>query len=109
MIIYFDESYDGEHEWLLLGALFNPHPQFLHRRIIEIKDRHEWKRRSGGYAELKYNRCHDEDTLRVAQEVIDSFLVSTSWYRCIAIDQKRMDLNRFGKPHEAEELKKARA
>ena len=26
MLIYFDESYDNDHQYLILGALFNPHP-----------------------------------------------------------------------------------
>ncbi|HET8761322.1 MAG TPA: hypothetical protein VFN94_09645, partial [Nitrospiria bacterium] len=95
---------------LLLGALFNPHPKFLHRKMIEIKDRIGWKRPNGKYAEIKYNICGDQTALTVATEVIDAFFESTSWYRCIAIDQKnRMDLNRFGGPHEGEEIKKARA
>jgi len=34
MLIYFDESYDNEHRYLILGALFNPHPKFLLRNII---------------------------------------------------------------------------
>jgi hypothetical protein len=37
MLIYFDESYDNEHNYLLLGALFNPHPKFSHRELKELK------------------------------------------------------------------------
>lgn len=42
MLIYFDESYDNDHKYLLLGALFNPHPKFLHRELIEMKKKYNF-------------------------------------------------------------------
>ncbi len=38
MLIYLDESYDNAHTYLLLGALFNSHPKYLHRRLTESRD-----------------------------------------------------------------------
>lgn len=42
MLIYFDESYDNGHKYLLLGALFNPHPKFLHRELTELKKKYNY-------------------------------------------------------------------
>ena len=47
MLVYFDESYDNEHEYLLLSALFNPHPKFLHRRFSETKKQYKYLSRDG--------------------------------------------------------------
>ena len=107
MLIYFDETYDSNHTYLVLGALFNPHSKFLHRRLTAIKKSHNFFTADRKFEEIKYNSCYSEDRFKVCKEAVDAFLESTSWYRAIVI--KDLDLNYFGKPHELENIKKARA
>jgi len=111
MLIYFDESYDGNHEYLILGTLFNNHPGFLHRELSEIKTREKWIRKDGQMLEIKYSRCHNNPSYEVCRQVIDSFLRSTSWFRCVVISQKEsdFDLSYFGRISESDAIKKARA
>lgn len=109
MLIYFDESYDDQHKYLLLSALFNPHPKFLHRKITEIKRKYNFIRQDGTLYEIKYNYCKTSKYYDIAKEVIDTFFESTSWFRCIAINQTNFDLNYFGRLNEPEKIKKARA
>ncbi len=104
-----DESYDNAHTYLLLGALFNSHPKYLHRRLTEIKRSHHFVDERGALKELKYRDCRTKRRYHMATEVIDAFFESTSWFRCIAIEQARIDLSRFGKPHENNSIKRARA
>ena len=108
MLIYFDESYDHNHEYLLLSAMFNPHPKFLHRRLVEVKRRSKYLSRDGKLREIKYNYVTNKAKLEIAKEAIDIFFESTSWFRCVVIEQALVDLNRFGKRKEREKIKKAR-
>lgn len=55
MLIYFDESYDNEHQYLILGALFNPHPKFLHQKLSQIKQKYNYLSQDGTLREIKYN------------------------------------------------------
>jgi hypothetical protein len=109
MLIYLDESYDGQHTLLLLGALFSPHPKYLHRCMTEIKLRDGFADEDGRLWEIKYCSCRTEAHYVVARDVIDAFFDSTSWFRCIAIEQAKVDPSRFGRPHETDNIKKARA
>ena len=108
MLIYFDESYDNEHKYLLLSALFNPHPKFLHRRLSEAKSQFKYLSQDGKLREIKYNYVTNKVKLQLAKAAIDIFFESTSWFRCIVIEQARVDLNRFGKRKESDKIKKAR-
>ena len=108
MLIYFDESYDNEHKYLLLSALFNPHPKFLHRRFTEVKTRFRYLSQDGKLREIKYNYVTNKTKLKIARAAIDIFFESTSWFRCIVIEQALVDLNRFGKRKEKDKIKKAR-
>lgn len=108
MLIYFDESYDHDHEYLLLSALFNPHPKFVHRRFSEIKRNYNFQTPEGKLREIKYNYVNTGSRLKMAKEAIDLFFESTSWFRCIVIEQKKVDLSRFGKKREEDKIKKAR-
>ncbi len=108
MLIYFDESYDNEHEYLLLSALFNPHPKFLHRKFTEVKKQFKYLSKDGKLREIKYNYVTNKTKLKIAKAAIDIFFESTSWFRCIVIEQALVDLNRFGKRKEREKIKKAR-
>lgn len=110
MIIYFDESYDGNHKYLILGALFNPHPRFLHQGLIKIKkDNNFYDRTSGKPLELKYNNCINNSSFKVGCEAIDLFFKSTSYFRCVVIDQGILNLGYFGQKHEKDSIKMARA
>ena len=57
MLIYFDESYDSEHRYLILGALFNPHSKYLHRELTEVKRKYNYLDITGKGLEIKYNNC----------------------------------------------------
>src|SRR3990167_5104220 len=109
MLIYFDESYDQAHAYLLFGALFNPHPRFLHQRLNEIKHSHSFKLRDGSLAEIKYKNCYNEKNYAVCKEAVDAFFESTSWFRCVVVKQAELDLSKFGKYYEEDAIKRARA
>lgn len=58
MLIYFDESYNIPNtKYLILGALFNPHSKFLHRRLTEIKRENRFTNVNWSLKEIKYNYC----------------------------------------------------
>lgn len=109
MLIYFDESYDNEHRYLILGALFNPHPKFLHKELLEMKKRNDFIGDDGKALEIKYSNCVTKKRERMNCEAIDIFIKSTSYFRAIVIDQYIMDLERFGKKSEDKKIKIARA
>jgi hypothetical protein len=108
MIIYFDESYDSDHDYLIFAALFNPHHKFLHRRLREIKNEEDFYKDDGAPRELKYSRIKNAKSLHVGQKAIDAFIQSTSWFRCVVIKQNLIDLNYFGTPQEPDSIKNAR-
>jgi len=68
MLIYFDESYDNDHKYLLLGALLNPHPKFLHREWLEVKKKFGFIDNLGNTLELKYNNCTSQKRQEIDQE-----------------------------------------
>ncbi|MDP2684197.1 MAG: hypothetical protein Q8P20_04005 [bacterium] len=109
MLIYFDESYDGEHKYLLLGALFSPHPKFLHRELMEMKKHYNFIDTNGRTLEIKYNNCNTKMREQMNCAAVDIFMKSTSYFRAIVIDQDIMDLDRFGKKSEDKKIKMARA
>jgi len=109
MLIYFDESYDINHQYLILGALFNPHPKFLHREMLLLKRSKNFIDGNGKVKELKYAICNNNYLLKLCCCCIDIFAKSTSYFRCVVIDQSIMDLNYFGQKHEDNKIKMARA
>lgn len=109
MLIYFDESYDSQHNYLILGALFNPHPRFLHKELSQIKEQSKFLNKDGTFKELKYNKCLNDYLYKLCCSAIDIFLKSTSYFRCIVIDQNILDLSFFGKKSEDNKIKMARA
>lgn len=109
MLIYFDESYDNEHRYLILGALFNPHPKFLHRELLDVKREYGYINKKGKALEIKYNNCISKKREKMNCKAIDIFMKSTSYFRAIVIDQALMDLDRFGKRSEPDKIKMARA
>ncbi len=109
MVIYFDESYDIEHRYLILGALFNPHPMFLHREWLLAKRSSCAIGRDGQVLEIKYNNCNTKKRQELCCQAIDIFMKSTSYFRAIVIDQDMMDLDLFGRKSEDSKIKMARA
>ena len=109
MLIYFDESYDNEHRYLILGAFFNPHPKYLHRELLNVKRDYKYLDKKGKALEIKYNNCISKKREEMNCKAIDIFMRSTSYFRAIVVDQTMMDLNRFGKKSEPDKIKMARA
>lgn len=102
MIVYFDESYDHRHQWLLLGACFHSDPKSLYDGFLAIKDKHQFIHKDGYYKELKYHTCYDRKVAAVAQDTIDLFFSrELSRWRCIAIHQwaPRFQETLFGTTH----------
>lgn len=108
MLIYFDESYDNDHEFLIFGALFNPHPKYLHREFAAVKRQYRYFSQDKSLREIKYNYVTKRKQLRIAKASIDIFHKSTSWFRAIVIEEKLINLNRFGTFIEKEKIKRAR-
>ncbi len=109
MIIYFDESYDSEHRYLILGTLFNPHPTFLHQEWLKAKKEVGAIGHDGKGLEIKYNNCTTKKRQELCCRAIDIFMKSTSYFRAIVIDQNIMNLDLFGKKSEDNKIKMARA
>lgn len=109
MLIYFDESYDNDHKYLILGALFNPHPKYLHREWLKLKKDAGFIDKNGKTLEIKYNNCTTKKRQELCCGAIDIFMRSTSYFRAIAINQGIMDLDCFGKKYEDAKIKMARA
>lgn len=109
MLIYFDESYDQEHKYLILGALFNPHPRYLHRELVELKKKYGFLDKNGKCLEIKYNNCTTKARLDLCKGAINIFIKSTSYFRAIVIEQSAIDLERFGNKSEKDKIKMARA
>lgn len=103
MIIYFDESYDNAHRYLLYGALFIPSSSTLHHRFSLIRAE------TGHVAEIKYNTCKNNSRLSICRRVVDAFMEDTAYFRCVVVDQHGFDYSRFGRSDEPLSLKQARA
>ena len=109
MLIYFDESYDYQHKYLILGALFNPHSKFLHRELKDIKKKYKFYYSDGKPKEIKYRDVLTDYHHKVASAAIASFAKSTSWFRCIVIEQSKVNYDYFGSRSDPLKMKKARA
>lgn len=112
MIVYFDESYDGGHNFLILAAIFNPRPRAIHRAFLDAKRQLGFVDANGTTKEIKYSYCSNYYMMNVARRAVDCFAESDSWFRAIVIDQRHesgFDLGHFGRPYEPKALKEARA
>ena len=109
MLIYFDESYDNEHRYLILGALFNPHQKFLHRELLKMKREYNFLDGRGKALEIKYSNCTTKQREEMNCRAIDIFMRSTSYFRAIVIDQTIMNLDYFGRKSDDNKIKMARA
>ena len=87
MIIYFDESYDRRHRYLLLGALFLPETRLANRGIRSIKKRYRDLASGHKFSDLKYSKSNDNFMAQVCRDVIDLFVLDqSSYFRCVVID-----------------------
>ncbi len=110
MIIYLDETYDHNHTWLLLGALFNPTHHKFHKQIKGVLARNAYVLPDGSFKEIKYTRCNYSKAFRVYKEAIDAFMLSDSHFSCIAIKtDNSFDLEIYGRPDEPAKIKRERA
>ncbi len=111
-ICYFDECYDGNHSYLILGALFNPEPKKIHHDFLQAKRNKRYIKRDGTTKEIKYSTCNNSKRYKVAQRAVDCFKDSQSFFRAIVIDQRPesgFNLDFFGRPDEPKKIKDARA
>lgn len=112
MLVYFDECYDGNHSYLILGALYNPRTDKIHRDFLKRKRDAKYFKTDGTAQEIKYNYCINSKRFRVARGAVDCFKESSSFFRAIVIDQRPQsgfNLDFFGKPDEPKNIKDARA
>lgn len=112
VLTFFDECYDDNHSYLILGALFNPKPKKIHRDFLQAKWNERYIKRDGTAREIKYSMCVDTKRYKVAQKAVDCFKDSQSFFRAIVIDQRPQsgfNLDFFGQPNEPKKLKDARA
>ena len=112
MIVYFDESYDGEHNFLILGAIFNPRSKTIHKSFLAAKRDLGYVDSNDTVKEIKYSYCSTNYLAKVASRGVDCFAESDSWFRAIVVDQRPesgFDLGFFGRVDEARPLKEARA
>ncbi len=103
MIVYFDESYDNRHDYLLYGALFVPRSSTLHQRIARVR------REARFTGEIKYQKCKNVRSLNVYKRVVDAFMDDTAYFRCVVVDQHGFDFSAFGRRDESLAIKQARA
>ncbi len=112
MLTYFDECYDGNHSYLILGALYNPRPKQIHRDFLKRKREEKYFKTDGTVQEIKYSYCVDSKRFCVARLAVDCFKESSSFFRAIVIDQRPQsgfNLDFFGRPDEPRYIKDARA
>ena len=109
---YFDECYDGNRSYLILGALLNPKPKKIHRAFLEAKRGENYLTANGTAKEIKYSYCTNHKRYSVAQKAVDCFVDSQSFFRAIVVDQRPQsgfNLDFFGRPDEPKKIKDARA
>jgi len=112
MLTYFDECYDGGHSHLILGALYNPSVEKVHKDFLKRKQDEKYFKTDGTLQEIKYNYCVNSKRFRVARGAVDCFKESSSFFRAIVIDQRPQsgfNLDFFGRPDEPKYIKDARA
>jgi len=112
MLTYFDECYDCNHSYLILGALYNPSVEEIHKDFLQRKQDEKYLKTDGTVQEIKYYYCVNSKRFRVARGAVDCFKESSSFFRAIVIDQSPQsgfNLDFFGRPDESKKIKDARA
>ena len=111
MIIFFDESFDNRHRYLLLGALFVPAPRLDAKRLESVKERHRGLSRGRSFSDVKYSKSGDRLYLAVCKDMVDLFADSKAYFRCVVIDSAipGFSWSRFGGDRASPAVVKARA
>ena len=112
MRVYLDESYDHDHSYFILGALFDPPSSTIHEDFVAAKRQLGYVDPDGESREIKYSTTRSHYHFKVASRAVDCFRSSPSWFRAIVIDQRPQaacDLNYFGNRSEPKAMKEARA
>lgn len=112
MIVTFDECYDNEHKYLILGALFAPKPKKLHHAFLKVKREKHYLGSDGHVREIKYTLCNTHYRYGIGESAIDCFMKYPSFFRAIVIDQRPesgFTFNYFGNPSDPQKIKEARA
>ena len=86
MLTYFDECYDGNHSYLILGALYNPRAKQIHKDFLKKKRDERYFKADGTVQEIKYNYCNNSKRFRIARGAVDCFKDSTSFFRGVVVD-----------------------
>jgi len=110
--VFFDECYDGKHNYLILGALFNPEPHKIHRIFRQEKRDRNYLTSDGTIREIKYSLCATHYHCQIAKCAVDCFINSSSTFRAIVVDQRPsagFSIDHFGKHSEGKAIKEARA
>ena len=112
MIICLDESFDiPRRRYLLLGALFFPSPRLAARQMAAVKERHRRLSLGRSFTDVKYSKSGDRYILAICQDLIDLFVASDAYFRCIVIDSAipGFSWGRFGGSGASLAVVKARA
>ena len=111
MIIYFDESYDRPHRYLLLGTLYVPGSRGFHRRLLAIKNRHRATAPGHTFSDMKYSRAGDRYVSAACRDAVDLFVQSNCFFRCVVVDTQMpaFSWSYFGGPATPGALRKAYA
>ncbi|MHB8755515.1 MAG: DUF3800 domain-containing protein [Candidatus Acidiferrales bacterium] len=110
MVIYLDESYDWRGVYFCLGALFvaSDHDVFL-ESFNSLKREATFSRPDNTLRELKYAHIKYGKHEKTAVRAIQAFKAHNCYFRAVIIPLAQFDLNYYGKPYEAEKIKRARA
>lgn len=112
MLTTFDECYDSDHNYLILGALFNPRPKDIHREFLQAKLDKGYVGADGSIKEIKYSYCNSRKRYIIAAKGVDCFKNSQSFFRAIVIDQQPeagYNIDFFGRRYEPKAIREARA
>jgi len=112
MLTTFDECYDNDHSYLILGALFNPRHKAIHKEFVKAKRDVGYVGIDGKVREIKYAMCTNRKRYEIAKLAVDCLKNSHSFFRAIVVDQRPESgfaLTYFGKSSERKALKEARA
>lgn len=109
VIIYFDESYDRKHRYLLLGTLYVPASRRLNRRLTRLKAAHRAVAPAHTFTELKYSKTNDKYIAAASKHALDVFVSSSCFFRCIVVDTQLPGFSwgYFGGPSTTMALRKA--
>ena len=100
------------HAFFLLGALFVPNSNLLHRSFRKVKIDEEVCSPQRRSEEVKYSRLMTPRHLRIAQAGVDLFLESEAWFGCVVVDQRPgsgWSLDMFGEASEGNPIRRARS